>query len=174
MILLGIPIGCVVEEAGESTRAITRGTVQREGGASIVGGDGDAGAGRGSFACGDTDAKESVCVGGFGFGEVETFGDFHDALERSVIDLHDQKLAFVGATTSVRALSGDGEPTSVDEKLEILLADAGQFDIDDEGALRDVDICVRDPGGVSMFAGRAGRRGFLHVVERRIDFAHGH
>ena len=38
-------------------------------------------------------------VGGFGLTEVVAGGDFNDALEGAVIDFHDEKFAFGGATT---------------------------------------------------------------------------
>jgi hypothetical protein len=99
---------------------------------------------RGAGSLGDIDAEKTILISGLGLSEVIAGGDFDDTLERPVVDFHDEEFAFSSAA-AIRSLAADHETIAFDGQLQVFAAHAREFDLDDEGALGDVNVSVGDP-----------------------------
>src|ERR1041385_5451467 len=69
----------------------------------------------------NVDAKKAVLVSGLRQAEIVAGRKFDDALEGTVVDLHDQELAF-GRATAVRAEAADHETIARGGEFEIFLS----------------------------------------------------
>jgi len=81
-----------------------------------------------------------------GFAPNHSLRGFDDAFEGAIIDFHDQELHL--APRAIGALAAYHQPVPP-RSVQILPAHAGQFDVDDEMALGDINVRVES----SAFAG---------------------
>src|SRR5436190_21279339 len=119
----------------------------------------------------DVDPQESVQVRRLGLGEIVTGGQFENALEGAIVDLHYQETAF-GRAAAIGPRAADAQLVAFDGDFEMVAAHAGQLDFDDETAVGHVDICVGDPTGFGRTFPPTD--GASHKMHRRTNFAHGH
>jgi hypothetical protein len=113
--------------------------------------------------------EESIRVSRFGLAEVVIRGDFQNALERTVVDFHNQEFA-PGATATIWTLALDEQKISLNRDLEILSTHSSQFNTNNQVCIHDEHVGVRYPMSLA-------RRPASHIrgrqVKRRVDFAHG-
>ena len=118
------------------------------------------------FALGNIDAEKTILISRLGLAQIVARRQLNHALERAVIDLHDEELALRG-TATVRPMTGDRETIAFDREFQIFFAHPGELDLDDEQLLRDVNVGVGDPMGFDRLVAGFAR---TPTVERGVHF----
>jgi hypothetical protein len=75
-------------------------------------------------------AQEAVEVSSFSLAEIISGSQFDNALERPIIDLHDQETAF-GSAAAIGPVAADAKTVSFYSDFQMFAPHASEFDFDD-------------------------------------------
>src|SRR6267378_6142663 len=118
-------------------------------------------------------AEKAIRINGLGLAQVKSWRQLQHALERPIADLHHEKTA-VRRSAAIGTVAGDAETAALDRDLEILALHAGQFHLDDEIGVGDVDVRVGDPAAIGRVTATADGRSARDKMDCGADFSYGH
>src|ERR1043166_4908003 len=77
-----------------------------------------------AYGLGNVNSKKPVLIPGLALAQFIAAGDFDDAFERAVVNLHHQEFT-LGTPPSIRALAADHEPIALHRQLQIFPPHSG-------------------------------------------------
>ena len=106
---------------------------------------------------GHVNPQKTVHINGLGLAEIVTRRQFEHTLKRPVTDLHHQKIAFAGPAT-IRPGAGNAEAIALHRDFKTITFHASQFHLDDQTAVRGINVRIGNPMAVGCFAAPTHRR----------------